>query len=98
MGFLKVHRRKLSVGLALTILSGAAFIGAAAADPVPRIQDCGIVSISSPSKYICNGKVYTTYQLQHLRENSAAASTDHVSTLNKVQHPQERTAKSKVGS
>ncbi len=34
---------------------------------VPRIQDCAIVSISSPSKYACNGKVYTSFQLAKAR-------------------------------
>lgn len=35
----------------------------------PRVQDCGIVSISSPTKYACNGKVYTTFELVKLRED-----------------------------
>ena len=33
----------------------------------PRIEDCAIVSISSPSRYACNGKVYTTFQLAKMR-------------------------------
>jgi hypothetical protein len=39
----------------------------ASAEPVPKVQDCGIVTISTPCKYICNGKTYTTYQLTKLR-------------------------------
>ena len=34
---------------------------------VPRVEDCAIVGISSPTKYACNGKVYTSYQLAKLR-------------------------------
>lgn len=33
----------------------------------PRVQDCAIVGISSPTKYACNGKVYTSFQLALLR-------------------------------
>ena len=39
----------------------------AAAKPIPRIEDCAIVGISSPSKFVCNGKVYTSFQLAKLR-------------------------------
>jgi hypothetical protein len=34
---------------------------------VPRVEDCAIVGISSPTKYACNGKVYTSFQLAKLR-------------------------------
>jgi len=33
----------------------------------PRVQDCGIVSIGSPTKYICDDKVYTSFELAKLR-------------------------------
>ena len=33
----------------------------------PRVEDCAIVGISSPSKYACNGKVYTSFQLAKMR-------------------------------
>jgi hypothetical protein len=33
----------------------------------PRVEDCAIVSISSPTRYACNGKVYTSFQLAKLR-------------------------------
>ena len=35
--------------------------------PPPRVEDCAIVSISSPSRFACNGKVYTTFQLAKMR-------------------------------
>lgn len=44
----------------------------------PLVQDCGIVGISSPTKYVCDGKVYTSVELARLREdwakNQAAGS------------------------
>ena len=38
-----------------------------AANSPPRVQNCGIVGISSPSKYVCDGKVYTSFELAKLR-------------------------------
>ena len=37
-------------------------------DPPPKVQDCAIVTISTPVKYACKGKVYTEFELQRLRE------------------------------
>ncbi len=39
------------------------------AGPPPDIHDCGVVSIGSPSKYVCNGKVYTTFQLAKMKKD-----------------------------
>ncbi len=58
-------------------LKTAAGVSAARAvrnDPPPKVENCAIVTISSPAKYACNGKVYTTYELQHLREKWEAAN------------------------
>ena len=33
------------------------------------VQNCGIVSIGSPSNYACDGKVYTAFQLAKLRQD-----------------------------
>ena len=41
--------------------------GASAQSDPARIWDCGLVSSGSPSKYVCNGKVYTTFQLAKIR-------------------------------
>jgi hypothetical protein len=35
--------------------------------PPPNILDCGIVSIGTPSKYACDGKVYTARQINQMR-------------------------------
>jgi hypothetical protein len=40
---------------------------AAGDNPPPLVQNCGIVSISSPTKYACNGKTYTSFELLKLR-------------------------------
>jgi hypothetical protein len=35
--------------------------------PPPRVQDCTMIQSSSPTKYVCNGKVYTTFDLNRMR-------------------------------
>ncbi len=36
--------------------------------PNIRVQDCGVVVISSPARYVCpDGKVYTTFELARAR-------------------------------
>ena len=42
-----------------------------AAQPVPRLRDCAVVQTGSPSRFACNGKIYTSFQLAKLRENEA---------------------------
>jgi hypothetical protein len=39
----------------------------AGTNAAPRVEDCAIVAISSPTRYACNGKVYTSFQLAKLR-------------------------------
>jgi hypothetical protein len=69
---------RLSIASAMIAVSGCAWMqhpggGApqqqmAAGDvPPPMVQDCGIVAITSPTKYACNGKVYTSFDLLKLR-------------------------------
>jgi hypothetical protein len=42
---------------------------AAADRPPPMVQNCGLVSIGSPTKYACDGKVYTSFDLLKLRQD-----------------------------
>jgi hypothetical protein len=42
-------------------------VAASADRPPPMVQDCGIVSVGSPTKYACNGKIYTSFDLLKLR-------------------------------
>jgi hypothetical protein len=44
-------------------------------DPPPDVNRCAIVTISTPVLFECNGKVYTDYQLQHLREQAEQVSS-----------------------
>ena len=46
-------------------------IAQAAPTPIPLIQNCAVVNIGSPSKFACNGKVYTTFELAKIREQAA---------------------------
>ena len=34
----------------------------------PRVENCGIIAISTPSQYECNGKKYTTVELADIRQ------------------------------
>jgi hypothetical protein len=43
----------------------------------PLVQNCGIVSIGSPTKYVCGGKVYTGFQLNKLRQASKRRTAIH---------------------
>lgn len=35
--------------------------------PPPAVQDCALVASSTPSRYACNGKTYTSYELAKMR-------------------------------
>lgn len=40
----------------------------AATARAPRVdQDCTVFNISTPTRFACNGKVYTSYQLAKMR-------------------------------
>jgi hypothetical protein len=34
----------------------------------PRVQNCGIIAISTPTTFECNGKKYTTVELADIRQ------------------------------
>ncbi len=72
----KYHLRRLGLAAAMLALAGCSAMApstgtqqASAAGPPPLVQNCGLVGIGSPSKFACNGKVYTTFQLAKLRED-----------------------------
>jgi hypothetical protein len=44
---------------------------AATSASAPKVQECGVVAISSPPKYACDGKVYTAMQLAKVRIDQA---------------------------
>jgi hypothetical protein len=43
----------------------------AAATPVPYVENCAETNCGSPSKFVCNGKSYTSFQLAKIREDEA---------------------------
>jgi hypothetical protein len=55
---------------AVTRGPGAA-ISQTADKPIPRVQDCGVLNTGTPSRFVCDGKVYTSFQLAKLREDEA---------------------------
>jgi hypothetical protein len=42
-----------------------------AATPIPYVQNCAVLNTGSPSRFACNGKVYTSFQLAKIREEEA---------------------------
>ena len=49
---------------------GAAMANGQPTGPPPNVADCAVVSVGSPMKYECNGKTYTSFQLNRMRSNS----------------------------
>lgn len=43
----------------------------AAPTPVPYVENCVETNVGSPSKFVCNGKSYTSFQLAKIREDEA---------------------------
>jgi hypothetical protein len=46
---------------------GAAMAGGKPTGPPPKVADCIMIQMSSPAKYVCNAKVYTSFQLARMR-------------------------------
>lgn len=74
----ETHRlRPFGAAAMLLALSGCSMMGpsavssryASASPPPPLVQNCGLIAISTPSRFVCNGKVYTTFELLKLRED-----------------------------
>ncbi len=42
--------------------------------PIPKVQDCININSGTPSKYVCNGKQYTSHELRKLREDAGKSS------------------------
>jgi len=75
----RFHRSTVLVAsIAASMLVGCATLGnlntfgsGTSTASIPRVQDCAVLSTGSPSRFACNGKVYTSYQLATIRENAA---------------------------
>jgi hypothetical protein len=42
--------------------------------PHPRVEDCAQIQHATPTKYICDGKLYTSVQLSDIRNGEPVAS------------------------
>jgi hypothetical protein len=42
--------------------------------PQPRVEDCAQIQQATPTKYICDGKQYTSFQLTDIRNGQAVAN------------------------
>ncbi len=52
--------------------SNQAAVQAATGQSRPDLSDCVLISTGSPSKYVCNDKTYTSYELTKLRSSYGA--------------------------
>lgn len=41
--------------------------------PHPRVEDCAQIQQATPTKYICDGKPYTSVQLTDIRNGTVAS-------------------------
>jgi hypothetical protein len=73
---MRSQKSKLPFALGLAAIAGAvagcSFLpqkgwGTPPAGAPPLVQNCGIVTISSPTRYVCGGKVYTSFELERNR-------------------------------
>jgi hypothetical protein len=67
--------------LVIALLALAASIGGCALrnpllsyGPQPRVEDCAQIQQATPSKYICDGKQYTSVQLSDIRNGKSPTS------------------------
>jgi hypothetical protein len=67
--------------LAIALLGVAVSIGGCAGrnpflsyGPQPRVEDCAQIQQATPSKYICDGKQYTSVQLSDIRNGKSPTS------------------------
>jgi hypothetical protein len=64
-------RTWIAAGILGLLASGCAAVERsprAATTEIPRVQDCVLISASSPSKFVCKGTIYTSFELTKLRE------------------------------
>ena len=69
-------RTRRALARMVVIAIGLLASGCASHGTSPRVEDCGIVTISSPNRYVCNGKIYTSFELTKLRLEQAKKRTE----------------------
>jgi hypothetical protein len=68
--------KTLTITAALTLIG---LCGCAARNPFlsygphPRVEDCAQIQQATPTKYICDGKLYTSVQLTDIRNGTVAS-------------------------
>ena len=43
--------------------------------PSPRVEDCMLLQQATPTRYVCDGKIYTAVQLTDIRNGKSAGAT-----------------------
>jgi len=70
-------RRTTILGASITFLVLAGCAGRnplLSYGPQPRVEDCAQIQQATPTKYICNGKQYTSVQLTDIRNGQTIAA------------------------
>ena len=53
--------------MGVAAMTAALACGCASMNPpsagTPYVQNCGVLNTGTPSRFVCNGKVYTSFQL-----------------------------------
>jgi hypothetical protein len=72
--------RHLKLGWWLIPLAAQLLAGCSMGNPImsssgpgPRVEDCALIQQATPTKYVCNAKVYTSVQLTDIRNGVASA-------------------------
>ena len=67
--------RTLVVSAALLMLAGCAGRSPLLSyGPHPRVEECAQIQQATPTKYICDGKQYTSVQLSDIRNGQTASA------------------------
>jgi hypothetical protein len=67
-----LKRRWVYAAIAAQLLVGCAMSNPImSSGPGPRAEDCAMIQQATPTKYVCNGKIYTSIQLANIRRGDA---------------------------
>lgn len=65
----------LSCAVTLLTLSGCAGVKPLmSSGPSPRVEDCMMQQAATPTRFVCDGKTYTSVELADLRKNLNAST------------------------
>ena len=71
----RLRRRWIFAAFAAQLLVGCSMGNPimSSSGPGPHAEDCAIIQQATPTKYVCNGKVYTSIQLANIRTGGPLA-------------------------